>query len=409
MKLIPKFRVLGSNFISQDVAFNCRVGLKGKMLSRERGLSVPVDLIRTVAIVGVILLHSANDLTNQQMNWFEIYRWTTVDVYQSLGRMGVPLFIMLTGALLLQPSKLNEPVRVFFKKRVARLGLAFTFWSAIYFLWDFLVEHQAFTANAVINGVLNGPYYQFWYLYMLAGLYLITPIVRVVIAHADRNLIKYFIALWFLGVAIIPLLSLLTPYQFDSNVFTLTGYVGYFVLGTFLLTVKIQRSKLAILIAVGTALTAIGTYLIAWTVGGGEMYYFQEYLSPTMILASATLFLLLNTYQQQPKIPQIHPLLTQTLVPQKGTDPDSENLPKPNSQSPARKLLKLISENTLPLFLLHVIVLETIQRGYLGFALNGNVINSIIGVPLMTVIVLFVSLGIVLVLKKVPIVKILIG
>ena len=372
-------------------------------MSRERGLSVPVDLIRTVAIVGVILLHSANDLTNQQMNWFEIYRWTTVDVYQSLGRMGVPLFIMLTGALLLQPSKLNEPIRVFFKKRVARLGLAFTFWSVIYFLWDFLVEHQAFTASAVINGVLNGPYYQFWYLYMLAGLYLITPIVRVVIVHADRNLIKYFIALWFLGVAIVPLLSLLTPYQLDSNVFVVTGYVGYFVLGTFLLSVRIQRSTLAILMAVGTALTAIGTYLIAWTVGGGEMYYFQEYLSPTMILASVMLFLLLNTCQQ-PKTPQI-----QTLITQKETDPDSENLPKSNNQSPARKLLKLISENTLPIFLLHVIVLETIQRGYLGFALNGNVINSIIGVPLMTVIVLFVSLGIVLLLKKVPIVKILIG
>jgi surface polysaccharide O-acyltransferase-like enzyme len=196
---------------------------------------------------------------------------------------------------------------------------------------------------------------------------------------------------------------LLTPYQLDSNVFTITGYVGYFVLGTFLLSVKIQRSTLAIFIVVGTALTAIGTYLIAWTVGGGEMYYFQEYLSPTMILASVMLFLLLNTYQQ-PKIPQI-----QTLLTQKETDPDLQNLHKPNSQSPARKLMKLISENTLPLFLLHVIVLETIQRGYLGFAINGNVINSIIGVPLMTVIVLFVSLGIVLVLKKVPIVKILIG
>ena len=75
------------------------MGQKGENLSKERAFSIPVDVIRTVAIVGVILLHSANDLTSQQMSWFEIIRWNTVTVYQSIGRLGVPLFLLLTGAL----------------------------------------------------------------------------------------------------------------------------------------------------------------------------------------------------------------------------------------------------------------------------------------------------------------------
>ena len=54
-------------------------------------------------------------------------------------------------------------------------------------------------------------------------------------------------------------------------------------------------------------------------------------------------------------------------------------------------------------------ILESLQNGYFGFAINGNTINSIIGVPLMTVIVLFVSLAIILLLKKVPYLKKLIG
>src|SRR5208337_1005612 len=184
-------------------------------LNQLRGRAVPVDLIRTIAIVGVILLHASNDLTIQQMNQFEIIRWTVVDIYQTIGRIGVPLFVMLTGALLLQPSK-NESLSVFFKKRWARIGLPWIFWGGAYFAWDFLVEHQAFTSSAIIQGILNGPYYQFWYLYMLVGLYLLTPILRIFIAHADQTIIKYFVILWFLGVAIIPVFGLLTTYQLSS-------------------------------------------------------------------------------------------------------------------------------------------------------------------------------------------------
>ena len=270
-------------------------------LNQGKGFSAPVDLIRTVAIVGVILLHAANDLTISQMNLLEIFRWTTVDVYQSVGRIGVPLFLLLTGALLLQPSKLNEPIKVFFKKRLARIGLAFIFWGAVYFAWDFLVVHQInsqpITTGSIVQGILTGPYYQFWYLYLLLGLYLLTPIMRVVIAHADRSIIKYLLVLWFLGASVLPVFGLFTTYHLDSNVLTITGYVGYFILGAFLMTVKMRRSLISILISVAVALTAIGTYMIAWSVGGGETYFFQQYLSPTMIFAAVMVFLLLLTFQ----------------------------------------------------------------------------------------------------------------
>jgi surface polysaccharide O-acyltransferase-like enzyme len=80
-----------------------------------------------------------------------------------------------------------------------------------------------------------------------------------------------------------------------------------------------------------------------------------------------------------------------------------------NNHPKLKKLLSIISQNTLPLFLFHVIILETLQRGYLGITINGNTINSIVGVPLMTVIVLFLSLAVIVPLKKIPILKDLIG
>jgi len=350
-------------------------------LNQVRGRSVYIDLIRTVAMVAVLLLHASGQwvITSQEMsqlNHFEIIRWGVVDVYQSVGVMGVPLFLMLTGALLLQPEK-DESLRVFFKKRWARIGLPSLFWFAAYFAWDFLVQNIPFTASAIVQGILNGPYTQMWYLYVLAGLYLLTPIFRVFIAHADQTLVKYFVILWVLGVAIIPFFSLFTIFQLNTNVFAITGYIGFFVLGTYLSTVEMRRSTLSLFIILGVALTAVSTYVLAATVGGAEMYFFQQYFSPTIILASVMVFLLLLTVKPP-------------------------SLQKENSLSKVHKLIKVISENTLGIFFIHVMIIESIQHGYLGFAINRNTLNPIIEVPLLTAIVLFVSLAIILLLKKVP-------
>ncbi len=358
-------------------------------LNQLRGRPVNIDLIRATAMVEVILLHAAGrwTITSQeinQMNPLEITRWGIVDIYQSLGVIAVPLFLMLTGALLLQPEKKTESLSVFFKKRWARIGLPSLFWGAAYFAWDFLVIGIPFTSSAIIQGILNGPYTQMWYLYVLVGLYLLTPLLRIFIAHADQTLMKYFVALWVVGVAIVPFFGLFTTFQLNSNVFALTGYVGFFVLGTYLSTVHIRRSTVAIFTVIGVALTAIGTYVLAATVGETEMYFFQQYFSPTVILASVMMFLLLLT---------VKPTSVQT----------------ENSPSKINKLIKLISENTLGTFFIHVMIIESIQRGYFGFAINRDTINPIIGVPLLTALTLFVSLAIILLLKKVPYLKKLVG
>jgi surface polysaccharide O-acyltransferase-like enzyme len=333
----------------------------------------------------VLLLHAANDLTLQQLNDLEILRWCTVDVYQSLGRVGVPLFIMLSGALLLAPKKENENLRDFFKKRWVRVGLPFLFWAAIYFVWEIFVNNQAVTVNFFVDGILTGPYFHFWYIYMLLGLYLSTPVLRVVVAHARREVLKLFLAVWFVGTAILPILALLTPYHLDANVLTVPLYVGIYVLGVYLLDVRVKKTYLLAAIVSGVALTAIFTYALAATIGGATMFYFQDYSSATMILTSASLFLLLISY------------------------PLSSKPPKTEAPSLGRKLLHLVSENTLAIYFLHLIVIEIFQKGYLGIAVNGNTLNSIVGVPLMVALTLGLCLAIVVPLKKVPYIGKLIG
>lgn len=171
-----------------------------------------------------------------------------------------------------------------------------------------------------------------------------------------------------------------SPYKLNSNVFALTGYVGFFVLGSYLSTVHARRRILAFLLVTGIALTAVGTYALAATVGGSEMYFLQQYFSPTVIMASVAAFLLLMTIKPPA-------------------------LKSDGSPSHVNKLIKLISVNTLGIFFIHVMIIESIQLGYLGFSLNRTMLNPIIEVPVMAGIVLFASLGIILLLKKIPYLK----
>jgi surface polysaccharide O-acyltransferase-like enzyme len=72
-------------------------------------------------------------------------------------------------------------------------------------------------------------------------------------------------------------------------------------------------------------------------------------------------------------------------------------------------MLKLISENTLPIYLFHLIVLETFQKGYLGLKISVTNLNPIIEIPLVTTVTLFICLAIIVPLKKLPYVKRIIG
>jgi surface polysaccharide O-acyltransferase-like enzyme len=359
-----------------------------KQLNQIRGRDFYVDFIRTAAIILVVFLHASGRwlITSQelhQLSLSEFVGWSIVDVYQSIGVIGAPLFVLVSGALLLQPGK-TESLSSFFKKRWKRIGLPFFFWSTIYFVWVFEVLNRPFSIEAVVQGLLNGPYTQFWYIYVLVGIYLWTPILRIFLNHADRNHVKYFIIIWFVGTSLIPVFDMLTIFQIHRDVFTITGFVGYFVLGSYLTTVKMRRSTIIKLLLAGIGLTAIGTYVMAVTGGGQGMYFFQEYLSPTAILSVSMAFLLLLQIKSPSGLNKI-------------------------GDSKLKKLVSVIGQNTLALYLIHVLILESFQKGYFLFEISRDTLNPIVEVPIITVIVLFVSLAIILLLKKVPYLNKLIG
>ncbi|WP_102796338.1 acyltransferase [Bowmanella denitrificans] len=140
--------------------------------------SLSADQIRVFATMSVIVLHiSANGVSRLPL---DSSAWWLANLLDSASRVSIPLFVMLSGALLLIPPM--PSIAGFYQKRVARIALPLLLWSLFYTGWTWLkgeVKQQPVSLNQLSENLLGGtPYFHLWYLFMLVGLYAATPLIR---------------------------------------------------------------------------------------------------------------------------------------------------------------------------------------------------------------------------------------
>jgi hypothetical protein len=220
------------------------------------------------------------------------------------------------------------------------------------------------------------------------------------VAHADRKVLRYFIVLWFVGTGVVPVLQLVSGYTLNNTLFAIGGWIGYFILGLYLADARLGSKTLYGLLVAGYASTIAGTYLVTYFVGGPLQYFFLDYFSFTVILASVALFGLLTMVPANyaPKFSVSAGSLFYFLA----------NYRARLSLS-ASKVIHFVSSCSLAIFLFHVIVLESLQRGYLGVRISIMTINPIVEIPLVTALTFLICLALLYPASKVSIFKRLFG
>ncbi len=357
------------------------VSLEPKV-NHQAGFSV--DLIRSIAIVLIIVVHSSGfpyHFPTAQIQTLDIVNWFSTDVALAIGNVGVPLFVMLGGALLLTPAKADEPLREFYKKRFDRIGVPFIFWTIFYFIWAFRIQGKPLTLFSIEQGLLTGSNPILWYLYLIMGLYAVTPILRVLVKHIDRKLFTLLLALWFTGTITTPFIHTFTDFSYSSLTFVFLDWVGYYLLGIYLLSANFKKSTAYMAAALGLLVAILGDWMLEATMGESATGFFHGYLSFNMIIGTAAIFFLLLS------------------------------VPPSRIQSHAKtnRVIHWISQNTLSIYLIHIVFLETFTAGYLGFYLNRFTWNLAVDIPIFVLIVFGCSAGTVFLLKKIPYVSKVIG
>lgn len=340
-------------------------------------VNYPVNLIRAIAIVMVILVHATffpYKFTGAEITGLDIANWVSTDAFAAVGYVvGLPIFVMLSGALLLDPGKADEPMRVFYKKRFNRIGIPLIVWFTIYLLWNFGARGLPLTVTNLTQKMLDGPYYHLWYLYLLVGLYAITPMLRVLVKNMSRRMSTVLLAIWFVSTIIPAFIYNFTDYGLNPVMFIIAGWVGYYLLGAYLLKTKIPRRLAYMGLIVSFSVGFIGAWVITATMGPPNSGFFTNYQSFSVIIGAISAFSLLTTINQ--KRIERH---TQT-----------------------NRLINWVGSNTLPIYLLHPIILDLVIDAINYFALP-IIDNKLIYTPVLTVTTLTITALVVYAIKKIP-------
>lgn len=287
-----------------------------------------LDVVRLIAMFTVVCCHCTdpfNFYPGTAPNIDEIKLWGAI--YGALLRPCVPLFVMITGALLLP---VRGEVSVFYKKRIPRVLWPFLIWSVIYnlFPWitgllgikpEIILDFFPYSGEEVMRQSLSIsldyiaqiPFnfsivdVHMWYIYLLIGLYFYLPVFSAWVEKASDKA-----KLWFLGAWAV---TLLLPYynQFVAqylwgtcswNAFGMfyyfAGFNGYLLLGHYLRNLDWTLGKiLAIglpMFVIGYAVTFFGfRYITALPEYSDEMLeLFFTYCSLNVVMMTIPVFML---------------------------------------------------------------------------------------------------------------------
>ena len=254
-----------------------------------------IDLLRVIACILVVIAHSCDPYVAQ----FDNDRTSFLNgaFIGSLMRSSVPLFVMITGVLIL-PVKLE--MATFYRKKISRILIPLAFWSAALPIMYFTYFQFATTASPAVSGsftpegtwtkiytfIFNFNYdtTPLWYLYMLIGLYLIMPVINGWLKNATQKDVKLFLYIWAVSLTL-PYIQMLAPvvgyagnygdmgilgnctWNAYGTLYYMSGFLGYIVLAYYLTKYPVSwnlKKTLTICVPifiVGYAITALGFIL----------------------------------------------------------------------------------------------------------------------------------------------------
>jgi len=333
-----------------------------------------IDVVRACASPLVVLSHVCIPL------WFAIGQvgfptWELFSLASLVTKTGVPLFLMISGKLLLGSSRAESAV-TFLKRRLSKILLPFLSWSVIY---AFVFAHVGAESEpawwALKNMYWRETAFHLWFMYVILGVYLVTPPLRIFVRHASLRDIGYVLALWYA--------SLVLGFVFDgwSSVgpaSRLVGFGGYFLLGHFLDKIHVSRrtaTGLGLVAVAAFAVSAVGGYH-ATIKGDAPDGNYYGHLAPLLALAAGCLFLGAKSL------------------------PFGEILA---ARPRLSRFMRWLSAESYNVYLMHLAFVIAFANGWFGFTLTAMTGGTpFIGVPLTLGTVLLSSWALSTLIQKIP-------
>lgn len=255
-----------------------------------------IEFARVAAMAAVVVVHAFSPLVSTVYADLGGPAWWVAHVVDSALRWCVPVFVMISGGLLLRPR--DEDAGEFYRRRWAKIGVPLIVWTVAYLVWERWRDGIG-ASDAVAQAASGSPSIHLYFLYAIAGLYLLTPFLRTVVAHTPRTGLWWFAGLTLALGAADQALGLIDGAGGVTAATRFLPFLGYYLLGWLLLNSGPAPRSLRYgftAFILGTTATAAGAWAAAavageWGAGAGYVYGF---LSPPVVVASVGALLLLR-------------------------------------------------------------------------------------------------------------------
>lgn len=213
----------------------------------EKNRILWLDIARCLAILSVLLVHSAESgysLAFEELAGLGIPSACFRVICFTAGRLGVPLFLAISGYLLLDRDfSTSKKIIKFYKSNLFPLLLTVEIWVVLYYFSQVLFNSQTFELRNLIDNMLfmrANEFSHFWYMPMIIGLYIAIPfIARAIKGIEAKALLVPFAAVFIVVFAVNTLNAYYNMFDIETlsprvDVSFLGGNYGFYLLLGFL-------------------------------------------------------------------------------------------------------------------------------------------------------------------------------
>ena len=204
------------NKLTSPLGYNCKRPIEMKKRNK-----VYIDLLRIIAIFLVVVNHTDSYCFPDCRGWFDLPYWAQV-LWNEVVKMAVPLFFMVSGALLLPRE---ETLSALFRKRVLRFACVYALIVLVQYIYFCIENGYDLSVNVYISFLYDGvglnSFFAIWFLCAYIGILVMLPILRIMARGMNFVHYVYLIVIQVLCCALVPGLLLATGryngYSFVNN------------------------------------------------------------------------------------------------------------------------------------------------------------------------------------------------
>jgi surface polysaccharide O-acyltransferase-like enzyme len=239
---------------------------------------VSLDVIRIAAVLAVVMTHTSagTGFVTVCERSSSAFMWG--NFFDSISRAGVPLFVMVSGALMLD-ERINISLKGIIKNNIKNIIYLTLSWSVIYtigynIIFRFMRGEPVDFKTVLLEFALG--HYHMWYMYMIAGLYLITPFLRSFVKIQNSGMVSAYIVIALMVQFTIPIIQGIETFWSPAGYIItfldklcmkfFAGYTAYYLMGWYIVHAGIQKIwKKYVVYAAGTAAVIITVLYVNFT------------------------------------------------------------------------------------------------------------------------------------------------